>query len=114
MELERVARAEARLAAGTASRTALRPPRVQTLGDLQDDGDSSTGAGTRQGNVHGFGSSTSSGSAAQRSSTRFWEGAIRRVSNRNVPDQESYKFGDLIDKKDGLKMAIVGALGWTT
>ncbi|GAA5979112.1 hypothetical protein JCM10908_002808 [Rhodotorula pacifica] len=75
--------------------------RVATLADLPTEGGSArdtlsnNGAGrpTRQG----------------KTSERFWGGAVKRVPNDYVPDNESFTFGDLIGPRDTLETAVVSA-----
>lgn len=73
---------------------AAKRARVTTIGDLG----SSEAAGSTTGGGGGGSSSTSRKSPRDE---RFWEGAIKRVSNRFVPDKESLSLEDIIGPKDG-------------
>lgn len=116
MERDRLERQKKREASGTVAPArvvvgpAVKRPKVATLSDVQDNSSSelstpiSSSSGSR---VHGF--STLGGGGGSRSSTRFFTGAIKRVANINVPDNDSYSFGEIINGGEELEMAIVGA-----
>lgn len=112
LERARLERQKEREASGTASAARVGPavkrPKVATLSDVQDS--SSTGMAaplttSSSSRVHGF-SSLGGGS---RSSSRFYSGAVKRVANIHVPDNDSYSFGEIINGGEELEMAIVGA-----
>lgn len=114
LERARLERQRAREADGTAqpsvisaSRAPVRRPtprsRVATLADLpsgEDTGSGGSGA-----------SSLRAGGASSQSklSQRFWDGAVKRVPNDYVPDDESFSFGDLIGPRQTLETAVVSA-----
>lgn len=113
LERARLERQRAREADGTAqpsvinaSRAPVRRPtprsRVATLADLPSGED--TGSG-------GSASSLRAGGASSQSklSQRFWDGAVKRVPNDYVPDDESFSFGDLIGPRQTLETAVVSA-----
>ncbi|GAA5873327.1 hypothetical protein JCM3774_005942 [Rhodotorula dairenensis] len=89
-------------ASARASETGPTPRRrVATLADLPSDDGSSR---TRSANS-GPGRLSSSDKTAQ----RFWDGAVKRVPNDYVPDNESFTFGDLIGPRQTLETAVVSA-----
>ena len=113
LERARLERQRAREADGTAqpsvinaSRAPVRRPtprsRVASLADLPSGED--TGSG-------GSASSLRAGGASSQSklSQRFWDGAVKRVPNDYVPDDESFSFGDLIGPRQTLETAVVSA-----
>lgn len=113
LERARLERQRAREADGTAqpsvinaSRAAVRRPtprsRVATLADLPSGED--TGSGGSASSLR-----TSDASSQSKLSQRFWDGAVKRVPNDYVPDDESFSFGDLIGPRQTLETAVVSA-----
>ena len=117
MERERLARQQARLASGTTATPAYKVgqaatrPKVATLSDLTEGASSSAStsavASSSSSNVHAF-SSTSSASGPP-PSARFWAGSIKRVSNKYVPDSDSFTFAQVLGPTDKLELAIVSS-----
>jgi hypothetical protein len=116
LERERLERQKKREESGSVAATrvvggpAVKRPKVATLSDVQDNSSSGPATSTSSSSsnrVHGF--SSLGGSSGSRSSTRFLSGAIKRVANINVPDNNSYSFEQIINGGEELEMAIVGA-----
>lgn len=75
--------------------------RVATVADLplDHDGDSSIPAQP----------SPSRPTPRTKTALRFWDGAVKRVPNIYVPDEESLSFGDLVGPRETLEKAVVSA-----
>jgi tyrosyl-DNA phosphodiesterase-1 len=90
--------------------------RVSTFADLPDDPaapstSASSSSSARIATLASLptGSSSSSSRASDKSSQRFWDGAIKRVPNVYHPDSDSWSFSDLIGPHSTLDAAIVSA-----
>lgn len=96
---------------------AVKRPRVATLADLNEDAEEARAGESSMpdkliktnGNMHSFGPSAPPARKRFDSGQRFWNGAVKRVYNQNVLDDDSLTFQDLVAKTEGLEMAIVGA-----
>ncbi|BGP53198.1 hypothetical protein JCM8202v2_000757 [Rhodotorula sphaerocarpa] len=75
--------------------------RVATVADLplDHDGDSSIPAQP----------APSRPTPRTKTALRFWDGAVKRVPNIYVPDEESLSFGDLVGPRETLEKAVVSA-----
>lgn len=93
------------ISASIASRATGRSPtprkRVATLADLPTD-EGSSRAGSAQNGPSPLASSS-------KTSQRFWDGAVKRVPNDYVPDDESFSFADLVGPRQSLETAVVSA-----
>lgn len=90
---------------------AVKRPRVATLADLQSAEPSATSVYEDNKGSDAF-TSTQERSARPRTSDfrqRFWNGAVKRVQNSLVSDNDALSFSDVVAKDQGLEMAIVGA-----
>jgi hypothetical protein len=89
---------------------AVKRPRVATLADLQmQDEAGSSSTPLKPPNQSRMGLSVQSRVRPSPGVQRFWDGAIKRVQNSLVPDDEALSFADVLAKDQGLEMAIVGA-----
>ncbi|KAK4694189.1 tyrosyl-DNA phosphodiesterase 1, partial [Phenoliferia sp. Uapishka_3] len=120
IEDERLARQQAREAAGTSLppaykvRPAVARPTVSTISNLTDSSSTSAStsavASSSTSSVHGFSSSSGGGggtSNGPKPTERFWEGALKRVANLYVPDSNSYSFDAILGPKNEMVSAIV-------
>lgn len=119
MEAARQARVRQREEAGLSNapayavRAAVKRPRVGTINDIPDEGastSSSSASGSRGFHSGGTGSDASTSTA--RKEERFWQGAIRRVSNKFVPTAaDSFSFNEIVDAKgEELERAFVSSM----
>ncbi|KAL8292618.1 hypothetical protein RQP46_001230 [Phenoliferia psychrophenolica] len=114
MERERIARQQAREATGVAqpppTRKVASSPRIATLSSIASTSASSTSTSSSAPNndstaLRGLDAAAPS----PRTSDRYWEYRILRVSNDYVADSESLSFDQVLGPKEQLESALVGA-----
>ncbi|KAK4701380.1 hypothetical protein P7C70_g4853, partial [Phenoliferia sp. Uapishka_3] len=122
-EQARLLRQQAREASGTTAPStsynvtkAATRPTVSTISDLTNlsnpSASTSAVATSSTSSVRDLSSSSSATASGPRPTERFWDGAIKRVSNIYVPDTSSFTFDAILGPKEELESAIVCSCYW--